>query len=198
MTSSPRGIVRAFFCPQCGHPIRPTGPRCPECRAAVTLPPTVAPILASAAEDLVPIAGIVPPSVRRRQTYFLPDAWSLMGASVIDSCGAGSMAFPVLIFLRGDMVTFIGLWIAMIFLWQCAWIPALQGTPGMRLMGLRMIQTDSERPPDMVQSLLRTLGLLFPILTGGLSWLGMWVHPRRIAWHDQLAGVRVVRPRGDA
>jgi uncharacterized RDD family membrane protein YckC len=69
----------------------------------------------------------------------------------------------------------------------------LQGTPGLRLMDCRLVDTHSGHGIGLVRSVKRTLGLIAAVLPGllGLLWI-LW-NKRRQGWHDLLAGSVVIR-----
>jgi uncharacterized RDD family membrane protein YckC len=69
----------------------------------------------------------------------------------------------------------------------------LQGTPGLRLMDCRLVDTRSGHGIGLGRSLKRTLGLIVAVLPGllGLLWI-LW-NKRRQGWHDLFAGSVVIR-----
>jgi uncharacterized RDD family membrane protein YckC len=69
----------------------------------------------------------------------------------------------------------------------------LQGTPGLRLMDCRLVDTRSGDGIGLGRSMKRTLGIIVAVLPGllGLLWI-LWNRHRQ-GWHDLLAGSVVIR-----
>jgi uncharacterized RDD family membrane protein YckC len=64
-------------------------------------------------------------------------------------------------------------------------------TLGMRAWRLR-VERESGDPLDARAGVLRFLGGLLSVLTGGIGLLWLWVDRDELTWHDRLAGTRVV------
>jgi uncharacterized RDD family membrane protein YckC len=64
-------------------------------------------------------------------------------------------------------------------------------TPGKALLGLAVITKDGARP-SVGRSILRYFGYLISTIPLGLGFLWVLVDNNRRAWHDHLAGTRVV------
>jgi len=70
------------------------------------------------------------------------------------------------------------------------------GTPGMRLLGLRLLDWRQRTPIGWARAWLRLAALAVTVLTLGLGFLTIAVRRDRRALHDALAGTQVVhRPR---
>lgn len=69
---------------------------------------------------------------------------------------------------------------------------SLQGTPGKRLMDIRVVRPDG-KPIGLLRSILRNLAKLSGYLSLGLGFLWAAFSSRRQAWHDMIAGTYVVR-----
>ena len=67
-------------------------------------------------------------------------------------------------------------------------------TPGMRLMGLRLIRSNGRRV-GLPTALLRMLAAIVTALTFGVGYLLVLVSPRRQALHDRLAGTVMLQTR---
>ena len=64
-------------------------------------------------------------------------------------------------------------------------------TLGMRAWRLR-VERESGEALDTRAGLLRFLGGLLSVATGGIGLLWLWVDRDELTWHDRLAGTRVV------
>jgi uncharacterized RDD family membrane protein YckC len=64
-------------------------------------------------------------------------------------------------------------------------------TPGMAILGLRVLRTDG-RPVGLVTALVRFVGFLFPLLTFVISFFTVLGTKRRQAFHDLIARTVVV------
>jgi uncharacterized RDD family membrane protein YckC len=67
-------------------------------------------------------------------------------------------------------------------------------TPGMSLMGLRLVRTNGSRV-RLATALLRMLAGILTALTLGAGYLLILVSPRRQALHDRLAGTLMLQAR---
>ena len=67
-------------------------------------------------------------------------------------------------------------------------------TPGMRLMGLRLVRTNGRRV-GLATALLRMLAVTRTALTLGVGYLLVLVSPRRQALHDRIAGTVMLQSR---
>jgi uncharacterized RDD family membrane protein YckC len=64
-------------------------------------------------------------------------------------------------------------------------------TLGMRAWLLR-VERDSGEPLDVRTSIIRFLGGMLSVFTGGIGLLWLWIDRDELTWHDRLAGTRVV------
>ena len=64
-------------------------------------------------------------------------------------------------------------------------------TLGMRAWRLR-VERESGEALDTRAGILRFLGGLLSVATGGIGLLWLWVDRDELTWHDRLAGTRVV------
>ncbi len=67
------------------------------------------------------------------------------------------------------------------------------GTPGMRLLRLRLVDDLFRQPVGYARAWLRALGCLATVFTLGLGFLLVFIRPDRRALHDVLAGTQVVQ-----
>jgi len=89
-------------------------------------------------------------------------------------------------------------WLCLYLLYHAAG-NLLGGTVGKRMLGIRVV-AEGGGPPGLRESLLRAFGLLLSTPMFNLGFLWAFVHPESRAWHDLLAGTRVVErsPRSPA
>lgn len=181
-----RPLDRAFFCPQCGHAIRPSGPLCPDCQAPIVLPPLLARTLRSAAEALVTIRG--------QGTHFTtpPSLYLQIGARIMDLAFLGALTFGSLIFMIRQVqylpLLIAGLWLLV----DALLVPVIGGTVGMRLLGLALVDTTTGAKPDLIQALLRWMGAFCHPLSLGLTAILPWLDAEQRGWPERLAGLRIV------
>jgi len=64
-------------------------------------------------------------------------------------------------------------------------------TLGMRAWRLR-VEQESGEPLDARAGLLRFLGGILSVATGGAGLLWLWIDRDELTWHDRIAGTRVV------
>ena len=64
-------------------------------------------------------------------------------------------------------------------------------TLGMRAWRLRVERASGE-PLDVPTGIVRFIGGLLSVLTGGLGLLWLWLDRNDLTWHDRLAGTRVL------
>lgn len=64
-------------------------------------------------------------------------------------------------------------------------------TLGMRAWRLR-VERESGEALDARTAILRFLGGLLSVVTGGIGLLWLWVDRDKLTWHDRIAGTRVV------
>ncbi len=64
-------------------------------------------------------------------------------------------------------------------------------TLGMRAWRLR-VERESGEPLDARTGMLRFLGGMLSVVTGGLGLLWLWIDRDELTWHDRIAGTRVV------
>lgn len=79
-----------------------------------------------------------------------------------------------------------GLLAVALWAWQGA-------TPGKLFLGVRVVDAQTGQRPSLVQALLRWLGYGLSALPLGLGFLWVLWDPERRAWHDRLAGTRVLK-----
>ncbi|OGR49440.1 MAG: hypothetical protein A2X40_09050 [Elusimicrobia bacterium GWC2_65_9] len=93
----------------------------------------------------------------------------------------------------GDQKVLVGLgaaWTGLAVFWQ--FVGNLSGgTPGKRLMGLRVV-TSEGKYPGFLRALVRALGWLLSTPLANLGFLVALVHPRTRALHDLLSGTFIV------
>lgn len=68
-------------------------------------------------------------------------------------------------------------------------------TPGKMLMSLTVVDDVTGRPAALGRCVLRWFAYLLSVLPLGLGFLWVMVDSGKLAWHDRLAGTRVVRRR---
>lgn len=71
-------------------------------------------------------------------------------------------------------------------------------TPGKWIMGLKITTSDNETFPSLWRLIIRYVGYIFSCLPFLLGFIWMNFDPKSRAWHDRLAGTRVItmRPQG--
>jgi uncharacterized RDD family membrane protein YckC len=77
-----------------------------------------------------------------------------------------------------------------------SWI-ALGASPGKLLLGLRIVDEPTRRPPTAWQCIGRYFMALVGILCAGIGFLWIAIDPRNQGWHDKIVRTLVVR-RGPA
>ena len=85
----------------------------------------------------------------------------------------------------------VGLFLGMAGLYQLYFAGMAGQTPGMRLVGIRLISGRGE-PPGPGRGLLRLLALVPSVLPAGLGWLWALFDCEHRALHDHLAGTYVI------
>jgi uncharacterized RDD family membrane protein YckC len=85
----------------------------------------------------------------------------------------------------------VGLFLGMTGLYQLYFAGIAGQTPGMRLVGIRLISGRGE-PPGAGRGLLRLLALAPSVLPAGLGWLWALFDREHRALHDHLAGTYVI------
>jgi uncharacterized RDD family membrane protein YckC len=85
----------------------------------------------------------------------------------------------------------VGGWLVVVALYFALFWTLVGQTPGMRVMGLRLI-TPLGRPPSRAQSARRLLGVALCVLTLGLGFLWVLLDELRRGLHDRVAGTLVV------
>ena len=66
------------------------------------------------------------------------------------------------------------------------------GTPGKRLLGLRLVRSDLA-PVEISRSMARSLASVVSGLLLGLGYLWVVFDPKKRSWHDRMAGTLVIR-----
>ena len=75
-------------------------------------------------------------------------------------------------------------------------LPALGGTPGMRIIGLRIVKaSDDLSTIGLLASTLRYLGFLFSIIVFYIGVIWIAFDPEKQGWHDKIAHTRVIYVR---
>jgi len=85
----------------------------------------------------------------------------------------------------------VGLWLGMAGLYQLYFAGIGGQTPGMRLVGIRIIDRRG-RPPGPARGLVRLLALLPSVGPAGLGWLWAIFDREHRALHDHLAATYVI------
>ena len=85
----------------------------------------------------------------------------------------------------------VGLFLGMFGLYQLYFAGMAGQTPGMRLMGIRLISVRGT-PPGPGRGTLRLLALAISVLPAGLGWLWALFDREHRALHDHLAGTYVI------
>ncbi len=103
--------------------------------------------------------------------------WAVLGA---ESFQTGDGTYQVTIPATLYAIYLLGSW-----LWKGT-------TPGLLLLGLRVIDVESRGTPLPWQWWVRGLGLLVAALPFGIGLLWAFWDPRGMAWHDHIAGTQVI------
>jgi len=153
-------------------------------------PPPHAPDATAAGGPEVAYAG----AVTRLAAYVV----DLVVLSAVTTVGSAATAYLVAVVTGhqlglADDRDLAGLGLA---LWWLAYFGgswALAGrTPGMALLGLRVVRPDDGAPVGPLAAFLRALTLPLSVALLGLGFVGILVHPQRRALHDLLATTAVV------
>jgi uncharacterized RDD family membrane protein YckC len=143
---------------------------------------------------VIPVRGEEAAGFATRAVAFLTDAVAFGVALAASSWTTAQVA--ALLFrpnfgerLAPWMVTVGGLVLAMAY-FVVSW-SAYGRTPGKALLGLAVITEDGSRP-GVGRSILRYFGYLISTIPLGLGFLWVLIDNNRRAWHDHLAGTRVV------
>ncbi len=67
------------------------------------------------------------------------------------------------------------------------------GTPGKRLLKLKVIDAKTGKPLTALQSMVRYLGYFISALPAGMGFVWILIDDKNQAWHDKLAGSIVVQ-----
>lgn len=180
------GAVR--FCGACGARRDAFSTRfCRSCGTAYEGPVSTRDPASPAARLLAPKAGFRP-----RAAAYLGDLLilSVVGAAILAASGAAGRAigseqlepFATLTVDLGGLAYFLFFWSG----------HGHGQTPGMRLVGLRVIRTDGS-DLSVPRAFLRDIGLALSLLPLGLGILAIAWHPRKQGWHDRIAGTYVIR-----
>jgi uncharacterized RDD family membrane protein YckC len=92
---------------------------------------------------------------------------------------------PALLGVIGLLVATAAIYVA---IFQITWA----ATPGMRLLGLAIIDLYGD-PPSVIRSIARTVGYLLSAITLGLGFLWIGFDRERRGLHDWLSGTHVVK-----
>lgn len=79
------------------------------------------------------------------------------------------------------LIYFVSFW----FMWG--------STPGKLLLGLRIVDHETNQLPDLLQCILRFAGYLLVLGSLGIGALGIFNRRKAYGWHDKLAGTMVVK-----
>ena len=82
-------------------------------------------------------------------------------------------------------------WVGITISWVVGWELASGRTPGDRLLGIRVVDSEGE-VPHPVRVGLRALGIVLNTASFGLGWLLGFVTPGRRALHDVISGTYVI------
>jgi uncharacterized RDD family membrane protein YckC len=108
-------------------------------------------------------------------------------------------ADPFLYTSRPTAALFTALWLAAIvvlFAYLTLFDGGLRGaTPGKRIVGIRVVDAESETPIGHRRAAIRTAALLAGGVAFYIGWLIALSDPRRQAWHDRIARTLVVKTR---
>jgi len=89
----------------------------------------------------------------------------------------------------------LGLWLGLTTLYELYFAGMMGQTPGMKLMGLRIISVRG-RPPGAARGVARLASFLVTVVPAGLGWLWAIFDREHRAWHDHLAGTYVILDDG--
>jgi uncharacterized RDD family membrane protein YckC len=129
--------------------------------------------------------------------------WARAAAAFIDTVLFLSLTVPLMWLAYGETVARIDdarPWSLAInwllpFAVAVAFWATFGATPGKMLMSLRIVDAVTGRPASPWRCMLRWAGYLASALPLGLGFLWAAADSNKRAWHDMLAGTRVVRPR---
>jgi uncharacterized RDD family membrane protein YckC len=136
----------------------------------------------------VPYAGIATRAVALAVDAALANAIVLAGSAILAL--VGSLVADVRLDTLGKVLA-AGAWIAVVGTYFVLFWSAAGQTPGMRLMGLRVMTSRGDRP-GVARSIVRLVGLGLAIVPLFLGFLPVLVDARRRALQDFLAGTVVL------
>ncbi len=121
--------------------------------------------------------------------------WIRSVALMIDGIIVSFLQIPLAVFTVGSMAPGAAIqgisWLISFFYFgvlQGYW----QGTLGKKALGLRLVRTDLSRV-DVPQTVVRYLMSIVSGIALGLGYLWVVFDPEKRAWHDRVAGTRVIR-----
>jgi len=83
-----------------------------------------------------------------------------------------------------QLIVFCILYISLFVVVYSLFLSLLGATPGQLILGIRVINRETENPPSFLLSLARGTLLSFGIITGGWTLLSIFGHSKRLAFHD--------------
>ena len=129
---------------------------------------------------------ILPVVLTGAAVFYLTDLQPPRGALRVEGL------VELLLWGGAPLYTFVGIVVALLYLYDVVFLCLLGATPGMRLVGCEVIDIYGGRPHGLRVSL-RFVGLLlaWASLGVGVAWIG--IDREKRGWHDWLAGTFVVR-----
>ena len=92
----------------------------------------------------------------------------------------------VLAFTSGNLPFFAGVAVLLTVFYRSLWYLAGGDTPGMRFVGLKLVDFDG-RHPDREQRGLRQVASLLSVISAGLGLVWALVDEDRLTWHDHIS-----------
>ncbi|KAA8735504.1 RDD family protein [Acinetobacter qingfengensis] len=133
------------------------------------------------------------------QQYQYAGFWIRMGASIIDAIIIMLVTIPIGLLLNEDYFTSTEFnWVDAFFQLLSAafivycWVK-FAGTPGKRLLKLKVLDAQTGHHLTLGQSILRYLGYIPATLIFCLGLLWVIWDPKKQGWHDKIANTVVVK-----
>jgi uncharacterized RDD family membrane protein YckC len=89
----------------------------------------------------------------------------------------------------------LGLWLGLTTLYELYFAGMMGQSPGMKVMGLRIISVRG-RPPGAARGFVRLAAFLVSVVPAALGWLWAIFDREHRAWHDHVAGTYVILDDG--
>jgi uncharacterized RDD family membrane protein YckC len=137
----------------------------------------------------VAYAGIATRAVALALDVLLAHIIVLGGAAILSLIGS---VVPDVRFDTLAKLLAAAAWAAVLLAYFVVFWSTTGQTPGMRALGIRVVDADDSRPPRLLQSLVRVVGLGLAIIPLFAGFLPVLVDDRRRALQDFLAGTVVV------